>query len=155
MKRNNIRIWCLGLCLLCCAVLLAGCPGLSDWAYHLPNAYSIVRANNVDIRLIKENDTGTGGTTVVESHIKAFCYNASFIGLQRVPVDDAGEFNANDYADEDLEYYLIDAFKDEVLGPYTCEEYAIQCQEHNVGDLCEWIGTDTKPSGEEHEKHLY
>ena len=155
MQRNKIRIGCLGLCILCCAVLLAGCPGLSDWCYQLPNEYSIVRCNSIDIVL--SNNSENGGT-VIDGHIKAFCYNDSFVGIQRIAVssiDAPPNFDPDDYENDELDFYLVHTESGDVHGPYSKSEYTKQCEELQVGTLCEWIYTTPKPSGKEHEKHLY
>lgn len=148
-KRHKIRTWRLGVWALCCALMLAGC-GLSDWSYSLPNEYEIVRVNSVDIVLCSEEDG-----TVLDGHVKAFCYNDVYVGIQHLTVEDRSTFDVDKYDESAVQYYLVDTASKALYGPYTAAEYTAKAEELQVGTLCQWIGTTPKPSGEEHEKHLH
>lgn len=134
------RSKCLLCALLCCGMLLlTGCPGLSDWIYSdLPGDYEIWKVNSTDICLNKD------GKHVVERYIIAFCYNAQYIGVQRVPVDATEEaFDLQKLDTSCPEYYLVDSACNEVYGPYSGEEYQNKLSDLNVSDMCQWMTTDS------------
>lgn len=122
--------------------------GTDDWGYELPNGYEISRVNSNCVVLGKNGDVFE---QMVDRYVVSFCYNQSFVGLQRIPLDDIAANESIDiqsYDRSSAEYYLVDTENDTIYGPYTEEEeYTEKCVELSVGDMCEWIETTTKPEG--------
>ena len=149
----------LPILLLIVCLILSSCAGLSDWEYVLPNDYVVVRVNgrSIDFGKLDEN----GSSIEIDRYIIEFCYNESYIGLKRFPLpfwhdedperekaffgSDLNHLEYN-YKESDLEYYLVDAFADEIHGPYTATEYKDKCSELGVGEMCDWINTDSNPN---------
>ena len=133
-------------CLLTSIIILSGCGGMGDWAYdELPLDYSIWCLNAYDIRLVRSD--GNHGETVVDQFIIAFCYNSRYIGLKRIVMEESYTLpESMETLDiSQPEFYLIDTAIDSVSGPLSEEEYeAITSQ---IADMCEWISTETPPSG--------
>ncbi len=123
--------------------LLAGCAGLSDWAYVLPYDYEIWRINSERIVLMKNQ--GETSDTVINDYIAYFCYNERYIGIQNASVQTSENMVEIDTSNSD--YYLVDAANDEVFGPYTLEEYEAEKQDLNIGEMGGWIDTSTWPEG--------
>lgn len=154
---SNKRL-CAICVLLCCCVLFTSCAGLADWEYELPNDYCVTHINSMSI-VFGKRDVSTEQLIdpQIERFITDFCYNDSYIGLKRFALstmdfgtreetffgcslDDISKMEYN-YEESDLEYYLVDAVKDKIYGPYTAEEYGMQCEELNITGMCEWIST--------------
>lgn len=124
--------------------LLSGCGGMGDWAYDkLPSDYWIARLNAQDIQLVR----GTNGMTVVGRYIIAFSYNARYIGLKRVSMEDSnnGPENMETLDTSQPEFYLIDTLSNSVYGPLTEDEYKENTSK--IDDMSEWISTDAAPPG--------
>lgn len=131
-------------CLFVLIFLLSGCGGMGDWAYDkLPSDYWIARLNAQDIQLVR----GTNGRTVVGRYITAFSYNARYIGLKRVSMEDSnsGPENMETLDTSQPEFYFIDTSSHTVYGPLTENEYNEHISE--IDDMSEWISTDTAPPG--------
>lgn len=164
MQRGCSARLLLILSLIGCLVL-SSCAGLSDWEYVLPNDYVVVRVNGscIDFGKLDEN----GSSIEIDRYIIEFCYNESFIGLKRFPLP----FNPNEnperekaffgsdpnhleynYKESDLEYYLVNAFADEIYGPYTAAEYNEKCKDLGVGEMCDWINTASNPNNYDHKE---
>ena len=147
------------LCLICLFTSICSCAGLSDWGYRLPNGYEISRCNNIDICLIEDQDGDGGGSIIIDTHIKYFCYNDTYVGIKQIPLvcDEiiVADFDSDDYDENSIVYFLLDTATKEIYGPYTKEEYTKQCTALHIESMCEWIDTKTKPSGEIHEKYVH
>lgn len=121
--------------------------GAGDWTFDLPGEYTVVRVNNLCIKVIKDR------TTVIEGYIEAFCFGKTHVGVKRITFDfESGRHEDIDhvptaYPDTEREYYLLDTASGTVYGPYTAEEFTARCEELTVTDLCDWISTDGWPDG--------
>ena len=159
------------LLLLTITLTLTSCfAGLLDWQYLLPNNYRVSRVNDDAIIFSKITQLNPQLSDLkLDRFILSFCYNDAYIGLKRIPLDEVSRgvfFEIQKYNDSDeefclvdeddgniiygpyvAEYYLVDAFNDSIYGPYSKEEYEAKCNELNVGSMCEWINTDSKPEG--------
>lgn len=136
--------------LLILPLMLAGCPGLSDWAYDkLPGKYAIWRINSQDIQLVKED--ASSGEPIVGRYIIAFCYDDRYIGVQRVPLeqeyDEVVDIETIDTSNP--EFYLVDTETDSIYGPWTYTEYSNGIINFGVTGMCEWIYTSLTPKGAE------
>lgn len=137
-------------CLLILGVMLvlAGCPGYSDWAYDdLPGDYLIVRVNSKHI--VFEKGTFEFSDRVINRQIIAFCYDARYICLKRVPVEgvDDTRFDPEKLDTSNPEFYLIDSVTEHVYGPWTEEAFYKQVDHWGLTGLCEWIPTNPRPEG--------
>ena len=121
--------------------------GAGDWTFDLPGGYTVMRFNNLCIKVIKDR------ATVVGEYIEAFCFGETYVGVKRIPFDfESGRHEDIDhvptaYPDTEREYYLLDTASGTVYGPYTAEEFTARCEELTVTDLCDWISTDGWPDG--------
>ena len=121
--------------------------GAGDWTFDLPGEYTVMRFNNLCIKVIKD------GATVVGEYIEAFCFGETYVGVKRIPFDfESGRHEDIDhvptvYPDTEREYYLLDTASGSLYGPYTSEEFTARCEELTVTDLCDWISTDGWPDG--------
>jgi hypothetical protein len=121
--------------------------GAGDWTFDLPGGYTVVRVNNLCIKVIKDR------ATVVGEYIEAFCFGETYVGVKRIPFDfESGRHEDIDhvptaYPDTEREYYLLDTASGTLYGPYTAEEFTARCEELTVTDLCDWISTDGWPDG--------
>lgn len=151
--RKISRIWIM-VVLICVGWLLGSC-GLSDWSYELlPGDYEICRVNSHCIILGQPVKIGTTDTTVLETivdtYVWAFCYDDTFIGIQRLPVQSEALDAQTDIRSLDtsnMEYYLVDATNNTVYGPYSAKEYEEQVTLLTDGSLCDWIDTYPMPEG--------
>ena len=145
-KPNTINLTFLCIIFIC-IMMLSSC-GVSDWIYELPNGYSIWEINCNDIALIKEVDKSS--RTALSRYILEFCYNNSYIGIKRISIDENipyPEVQIDKLDKSHPDYYLVDTTADFILGPYTAEEYYIQIETLEIGDMCDWIKTVPKPNG--------
>ena len=121
--------------------------GAGDWTFDLPGGYTVMRFNNLCIKVIKDR------ATVVGEYIEAFCFGETYVGVKRIPFDfESGRHEDIDhvptaYPDTEREYYLLDTASGSLYGPYTAEEFTDRCEELTVTDLCDWISTDGWPDG--------
>ena len=121
--------------------------GAGDWTFDLPGEYTVMRFNNLCIKVIQD------GSTVVGEYIEAFCFGETYVGVKRIPFDfESGRHEDIDhvptaYPDTEREYYLLDTASGTVYGPYTAEEFTARCEELTVTDLCDWSSTDGLPDG--------
>ena len=121
--------------------------GAGDWTFDLPGGYTVIRANNLCIEVIKDR------ATVVGEYIEAFCFGETYVGVKRIPFDfESGrhediEHVPTAYPDTEREYYLLNTASGSLYGPYTAEEFTARCEELAVTDLCDWISTDGWPDG--------
>ncbi len=123
----------------------SSCAGLGDWRYYLPNGYAIIRVSAESVCLGKvENENAA--SLVIGPHIKEFCYNDSYVGVKKIAVDPrSSHAETETELSKELEYYLLNLESGEVYGPFTETEYEKKLIENAVGDMCEWIKTDSKP----------
>lgn len=135
--------------LICVGWLLGSC-GLSDWSYELlPGDYQICRVNSRCIVLVRPYES-VGNEIIVDEYIWAFCYDDTFIGIQRLPVESEALEAQVDIRSLDtfnMEYYLVDATNNTVYGPYSLQEYEEQVALLTDGSLCDWIDTYPMPEG--------
>ena len=121
--------------------------GAGDWTFDLPGEYTVVRVNNLCIKVIQDR------ATVVGEYIEAFCFGETYVGVKRIPFDfESGRHEDIDhvptaYPDTEREYYLLDTASGTLYGPYTAEEFTAECEKMAVTDLCDWISTDGWPDG--------
>lgn len=131
--------------------MLTSCPGLQDWIYdELPNGYEIAHINSQDIELLKEED----GLHIpkIDRYIKEFCYNDTYIGVKRLMIDESIPYESvkiEEFDQSNLSYYLVDTADDNIMGPYTDEEYEAKINELDIQDMCDWIKTVPRPQGAE------
>lgn len=117
-----------------------GIGGSGDWSYkHLPNGYEIWRCSKDNIILVKSDDPNFGDI-VVDKCVISFTYNERYIGLQQV-LDWDGE---GSFSKEKINYYLIDAETEKVIGPLSKAEYSQLCDHLSVVFENE-IVTSSKP----------
>lgn len=134
--------------LICIFLLFTSCAGLSDWTYrNLPGDYEIVRCNSRDI-CFSEGEV-YGGAILIEETVTAFCYNARFIGLQRVQAVAYEEFDQDKAYASVAEFYLVDAETGKIYGPLIEETYNSKLLSFGITDMGTWISTRTKPDGAE------
>ncbi len=128
-------------------ILFTGCfGGVGDWAYCLPNDYEIWRVNSENVVFGKIE--GDLFEQKIDRYVISFCHNDRYIGLVRIPMDDIPYDKDIDIETMDRsnsEYYLVDSENDIIYGPYTENEYAKQCNDFGVQDMCEWIETIRRP----------
>lgn len=146
---SRIRIM---VVLICVGCLLGSC-GLSDWSYELlPGDYEIWRVNShciVLVRPVNTTDT-TAVDTIVDAYVWAFCYDDTFIGIQRLPVQSEAldaQIDIRSLDTSNMEYYLVDATNNTVYGPYSAQAYEKQVALLTDGSLCDWIDTYPMPEG--------
>lgn len=149
IKRSGRDVLLIGALIL--TLMLTSCGGLQDWIYDkLPNGYEIWRVNSQDIGLCKREGDST--ELKIDRYITAFCYNDSYIGIQRLMIDESipyADVNIEEMDQSNPSYYLVDAANDLIMGPYTAEEYDDQIKALNIQALCDWIKTVPKPEGAE------
>ena len=46
-----------------------------------------------------------------------------------------------------VSYYLVNTENDDIIGPYTSEEYEAQIESLKIEKMCDWIKTVPKPKG--------
>ena len=140
-NRNRLGV----LVMLFLLVSMTACAGQGDWTINdLPGEdYAIMRLNGQDISFVKSE------RTVIERYIVAFCYDARYIGLQRIPIDSAYNepFDVRDLDDSTWEYYLVDTQTNVIYGPCTQEEYSAYLEELKIRGMLEWMPTDSEFEG--------
>ena len=127
---------------------LTSCAGMQDWGYKLPNGYEIWHINVNDICLVKTEGEFT--KKKVHRYITEFCYNESYIGLKRIMIDESipyGDVHIEEMDKTNVSYYLVNTENDDIIGPYTSEEYEAQIESLKIEKMCEWIKTVPKPKG--------
>ncbi len=80
MKKTFI----VSLLMLALLLSLSSCiriGGAGDWTFDLPGGYTVMRANNLCIEVIKDR------TTVIEEYIETFCFGKTHVGVKRIPFD--------------------------------------------------------------------
>ena len=50
-------------------------------------------------------------------------------------------FDINEIDTSNTEYYLVDAMREVQYGPFNYDEYIQYCEQHDVGEMCDWIKT--------------
>jgi len=149
IKPSGNKIKFVSLMMLAIGMFMSCLPGVDDWIYDkLPNGYEIWYVNSQDIEVGKR--TGSKTNRIINRYVLEFCYNESYIGIKRLPVDESLSYH--DVVIEELDasnpsYYLIDAENDMIHGPYTVEEYTEQLETLHIENLCDWIKTVPKPAG--------
>lgn len=114
-----------------------------DWAYDLPNDYTIWHINSKEIVLGHYN-TANSISTVIEDTILRFCYNDCFVCIQINNRDGATRSqNSSDMAC----YYIINTNDGAVHGPFTWSEYEESLVVYEVNNLTDWISTKPAPEG--------
>lgn len=134
--------------LLSISFLFSGCfGGVGDWTYDmLPNNYEIVRVNSQAV-VFGKRDSGLFNQ-IMDRHIISFCYNSSYVGMKRIPLDNmepSRYVDVKNYDPTSLEYYLFDTDREKLYGPYTEKEYVAQCETLSINDMCAWLDTTSKP----------
>ena len=147
MRKFSYIILCT---LVCVTIFCSGCAfimGLilpdelhnGDWSYILPNGYELWHLSADKVVLVK-NDGDSIGDTIIPAHIKEFCYNEQFIGIQQIEQGSSKQ-------DADLCYYLVDTEQEQVWGPFDQEEYLNQCEQLDIEAMCDWVATKPTPNG--------
>ncbi len=116
-----------------------------DWSYDLPNGYYLSQTHSHAVELISPY-----GHVLVEPSISFFCYNNSFIGIQRKEIPEDSWREAEEILENPNipnEYYLIKIDTETVYGPMNKSEYKEACSVFEVGNLGDWITTLTVPEG--------
>lgn len=130
-------------------LLLRCSPGMNDWIYDkLPNGYEIWHVNSESIVLMKR--TGESTDSKMGRYIMKFCYNDSYIGIQRLTFSEDtpyGQPSVKDMDTSNPDYYLVDTVNDVVMGPYTAEAYEKQVKDLGIEGLGDWIATVPRPEG--------
>jgi len=140
IKQSGNRFLLKVLLILILLMSITACGGLGDWTFDdLPGEdYAIMRLNGEDISLVKSE------RKVIDRYIIAFCYDTTYIGLKRIPIDLAYDehFNIDDLDFSRLEYYLVDSQTDIIYGPCTQDEYVRYLDEFNIAEMTEWVLTN-------------
>ena len=118
MKQQSKLVLRLTLALaLLPAALLSACAGAGDWSFKgLPGDYEVWRFSAHVIKVVKlADESGTVANTVVGSFVSDIWWNDDYILAKQKPEDTDPESSASDY--------IVEVSTDEVLGPYSKEEF--------------------------------
>lgn len=107
----------------------------NDWSYKLYYNYEIWHINSDTIVLGKIKSPHSL-SYVVDSYISAFCYNDTYVVVETLPNGKEGENH---------DYYIIKMDQDEVYGPYNTTTLNQEINNHDIGELCDWISTAERP----------
>lgn len=136
------------LIILMMAFLMAVLPSClkDDWTYSdLPNGYEVWSFNSSDVALVKHD------RKVIDGFVLEFCFNGSYIGLKCIGSEISDSIRKEDIRGGpypfDPVYYLVDADRDVIMGPYSEEEYGKLLDSLDHCDMSEWIGTRPRPEG--------
>lgn len=146
MKQNGRSVLFVTHVVILC-LLLAACPGFSDWEYALPNCYEIVHCNSQEVVFGKIIEGSF--QRLIDRYILSFCFDERYIGLQRYPVDpdrpweDILDIHKIDTSNP--EYYLVDSATDNIFGPYAEKDYTQKLNDLGITSMCDWITTEPSP----------
>ena len=118
MKQQSKLVLRLTLALaLLPAALLSACAGLGDWSFKgLPGDYEVWRFSAHVIKVVKlADESGTVANAVVGSFVSDIWWKDDYILAKQKPEDTDPESSAS--------YYIVEVSTDEVLGPYSKEEF--------------------------------
>lgn len=135
MKNAECRIGIKLTAYMIICLLLAGCAGAGDWSAPLVEDYALWRLSGNHICLVQERDTG-GADIIVDALIYRVSWNEEFICVQQTTPLEAGE--GLPIAPE-VDYYILRVEDGAAFGPFTAEDYKIQCRELGIGTLPDWI----------------